>query len=64
MPYRDAPEPMLPGTYVLRDADIERVALAVAQTTAKAMREDTPTKDDMEEIADKAIERFCEGRDR
>ena len=52
MPNSAVPEPMLPGNYVLRESDIERIVAAV--------RGQSPSRDDMEEIAEKAVNRFLD----
>ncbi len=61
MPHREQPPPaMLPGTYVMDQATVDRLASTAALAAARAVQEDALTKDDVEEIVEEGIKRFVE----
>lgn len=59
MPHHEQPPPaMLPGTYVMDQATVDRLVTSAAMAAAKAVAEETPNREDIEEIAEKTVNAF------
>ena len=56
----DTPPAMLPGTYVMDQATVDRLATSAAMAAARAVRDEAITKDDVEEMVDAGISRFLD----
>lgn len=51
---------MLPGTVVMDMATLDRLATTAAMSAAKAVRDDTLTREDVRDLAEGVIEQFLE----
>lgn len=56
----DTPPAMLPGTYVMDQATVDRLATTAAMAAAKAVRDESLTRDDVTEVVDEAVASFLQ----
>lgn len=54
------PTQMLPGNYVMDQATVDRLVTTAAFAAAREVKEQVPSKSDMEDIAEEAISRFLD----
>jgi hypothetical protein len=61
MPHHETPPvAMLPGTYVMDQATVDRLVTSAAMTAAKAVRDDSVSREQVRELAEEVIEKFLE----